>query len=402
MREIIITDQMAGQRLDKFLQRYLPDAGTGFLYKMLRKKNIVLNDGKAAGKELLKTGDSVKIYFAEETIQKFMGTAEAAGGECTAEAAGDGRIAGAAVDGRTAGAGGRHRGRAPAGVRHVVLPEAWIVYEDADLIAVNKPAGLLSQQSRPGDISLVEYLRGYFRDIDPHFYKVGPANRLDRNTSGLVLAAKHVAAAQHLTEWIRKREIRKFYLALASGIIREPVLLDGYLERDKRDNKSCITDISAADRLSAGRKASAAGGTGTGGRIDPDGKPEQGKERRMVKTQIVPLAHMEHEIPATLLLVELITGRTHQIRAHLAAIGHPLVGDRKYGKAEVNRLAEQQFGLKRPYLHAWKVIFPEDTGMFPQLQNQVMTADLPADLAGICRIPQGGGLPEELLKKTAY
>ena len=364
MREIIIKEQMAGQRLDKFLQRYLPAAGTGFLYKMLRKKNIVLNDGKAAGKELLKTGDSVKIYFAEETLQKFMG------GD-TAEAAGDRRTAG---NGHTAETGGGFnadewnggcKGCGPDAVQGVELPKAWIVYEDADLIAVNKPAGLLSQQSRSGDISLVEYLRGYFKDIDPHFYKVGPANRLDRNTSGLVLAAKHVAAAQHLTEWIRKREIRKYYLALASGIIREPMLLDGYLERDRTDNKSCITGVSAAGISSAGQCAGPGTGIKTGGSFAgavPDGKPKTEKDRRPVKTQIMPLVHMENDMQATLLLVELITGRTHQIRAHLAAIGHPLVGDRKYGTAEVNRRAERHFGLKRPYLHAWKVIFPADTG----------------------------------------
>lgn len=371
---------MAGQRLDKFLQRYLPAAGTGFLYKMLRKKNIVLNDGKASGKELLRAGDTVKIYFAEETIQKFMG-------EHTADEAGEDR-----------------KDRVPDSGQNVVLPKAWIVYEDEDLIAVNKPAGVLSQQSRPGDVSLVEYLRGYLKEIDPHYYKVGPANRLDRNTSGLVLAAKHVAAAQHLTEWIRRREIRKYYLALASGIIREPVLLDGYLERDKRDYKSRITDISAAAVSAEGQCVTGGSGTrigGSGNSTASNGRQEKGKDRQMVKTRITPLAYMEHDMPATLLLVELITGRTHQIRAHLAAIGHPLVGDRKYGTAEVNRRAGQKYGLQRPYLHAWKVVFPENTGLFPQLQNRVMTADLPADLAGICRAPEDGGLPEELLERNS-
>ena len=336
MRELIISEQEAGQRLDKFLQRYLPEAGTGFLYKMLRKKNIVLNDARATGKELLAPSDIVKIYFAEDTLRKFMG--ETAGKQSDPL---------------------------------VIMPEEWIAYEDEDLIAVNKPAGLLSQQSRPEDLSLVAYLRAYLKDVDPHLYKVGPANRLDRNTSGLVLAAKHVAAAQALSEWIRTRAVRKYYLALVSGIIPEPVLLDGWLKRDRKTNKSLII----TETNDAGKEQL----------MNPD--RQKPADLQPVKTRIIPLIHMNEGISATLLLVELITGRTHQIRAHLASIGHPLVGDRKYGLEEMNRFFRKQYGLKRPYLHAWKVCFPENTAPFHQLSKKMITAQLPDDLKKICKEP---------------
>ena len=342
MKEIVINERTAGQRLDKFLQRYLPAAGTGFLYKMLRKKNIVLNDSKATGKEVLRSSDVVKIYFSEETLRKFMG--------------------------------GAAKQKTSSSVPDAVLPETWIVYEDDDLIAVNKPAGILSQPSCSGELSLVEYLRGYLKDIDPHYYKVGPANRLDRNTSGLVLAAKHLAAAQHLTEWIRTRMIRKYYLALVSGIVREPVLLDGYLQRDRQANKSNITPGSAA-KVPSGKKT----------------VPKNGLQP--VKTKIIPLLQTQDDMPVTLLLVELITGRTHQIRAHLASIGHPIVGDRKYGTAELNRSAEQRYGLTRPYLHAWKVVFPDDACVTGNLRGRVITAPVPEDIRNICSVP-GDILPK--------
>ena len=154
MREIRIGEAEAGQRMDKFLFRCLPGAGKSFLYKMMRKKNIVLNGKKATGSELLKAGDALKIFFSEETLEKF-----------SAE---------------------------PAETKHV-LDRRLIVYEDEQMIAVNKPAGMLSQKAVPSDVSLNEYLTGYLcREKDTLAaagrFRPGVCNRLDRNTSGLVLA----------------------------------------------------------------------------------------------------------------------------------------------------------------------------------------------------------------------
>ena len=110
MREIRIRNEESGQRLDKFLRRYLPGAGSGFLYKMLRKKNIVLDDKKATGKELLKEGDSIRIYFSDDTIRAFQSQAS------------------------------------PADETHIPpLPDSQVVYEDDSLLIVNKPAGILTQ-----------------------------------------------------------------------------------------------------------------------------------------------------------------------------------------------------------------------------------------------------------------
>ena len=127
MRKIIIEKNEAGQRMDKYLKKYFKEAGSGFLYKMLRKKNILLNDKKAEGKEMLKEGDTITLYLAEDTIEKFRGvTCTDSGNEQT----------------------------------YPIFPLD-ILYEDSDFMIINKPAGILSQKSSDQDISMVEYLIGY-------------------------------------------------------------------------------------------------------------------------------------------------------------------------------------------------------------------------------------------------
>lgn len=323
MEEIRIGPEIAGQRLDKFLQRYLPGAGTGFLYRMLRKKNIVLNDHKATGRELLAAYDIVKLYFSEDTLRKLSKRSDSDQAETSRP--------------------------------YPRLPEEWILYEDADIIAINKPAGILSQKSRPDDISVNEYLLGYLTDIDPRFYRAGTANRLDRNTSGIVAAGKTLAGAQMLSELIRTRAVCKYYLALVKGIISEPLTLNGYLVRDKKTNQSVV--------LTTDNPPSGAG---------------------KVETRLEPVSYPDIGMPVTLLRVELVTGKTHQIRAHLASAGHPLAGDAKYGDPAANRFLRKRYHLKRQYLHAWKLVFPEDVPGFPALGGLEITAPLPPELRSLC------------------
>ena len=163
MKELTIGKNEKGQRLDKFLQKYLKEASKGFLYKMLRKKNITLNGKKAQGNEMLEEGDLVKLFLSDETVAKFQGKREA--------------------------------------VRYPVT-DLDIIYEDEDVVLINKKAGMLSQKAAPQDVSLVEYFLGYLQEKgewDPNqSFTPGICNRLDRNTSGMVVAGKSLQGLQKM------------------------------------------------------------------------------------------------------------------------------------------------------------------------------------------------------------
>ena len=180
MRDLTIGKNEAGQRMDKYLKKYFPEAGSGFLYKMLRKKNILLNEKKADGKEMLKQGDRIRLYLAEETIEKFRG------GQMKP-----------AVSGRK--------------TSDIKLD---VIYEDDHVAIVNKPAGMLSQKAKPSDLSLVEYFQQYLLETgaiseqELETFHPAPCNRLDRNTSGLVLCGKSLAGLQALSEALKLRTLK--------------------------------------------------------------------------------------------------------------------------------------------------------------------------------------------------
>ena len=320
MKEIRITSREAGQRLDKYLVRYLPGAGKSFLYKMMRKKNIVLNGRRAGGNELLQEGDALRLFFSEETLKKFM-SRETSGKELPA------------------------------------LDSSRILYEDSQILAVNKPAGMLSQKAEAGDLSLVEYITGYLlksgslREEERFGFHPGIANRLDRNTSGIVMAGKTMKGAQALAELFRRRGMEKYYLCLVRGEIREKRHIRGYLRKDEKKNQAAVTS-----------------------------RPQE--NAAFIETAYEPLARAGG---CTLLRVELITGRSHQIRSHLASIGHPLAGDTKYGDPELNSRFRRQFGLKHQFLHAWQMRFPKLEGALEGLSGKVLQAPLPAELKKILR-----------------
>ncbi len=316
MKEFIIRQTEAGQRLDKFLCRCLPEAGQSFLYKMLRKKNIVLNDGKAQGRELLTEGDRVKLYFSDETFLKF---AKVSQPQCPP------------------------------------LEARMILYEDDQVILLNKPAGMLSQKASPSDRSLTEYLTAYLNQegIGSHegvrVFQPGLCNRLDRNTSGLVLAGKNLAAVRDLSRMLKDRSLGKYYLCLVKGSLREEGHLLAYLTKD-----------SAHKRVRVSARPSS--------------------ESSPIETSYQPLAY---DRDSTLLRVHLITGKTHQIRSHLAFLGHPLAGDPKYGDPAYNRRCQKELGLERQFLHAWQLVFPSGEGRTKSLENlsgRTFTAPLPMDL----------------------
>ena len=292
-KQIVHRDE--GQRLDKYLLKILPNASASFLYKMLRKKNITLNKKKASGSEKLSAGDVIQIYFSDETLEKFMGHSISAGNGLSAQ------------------------------YKQYAVE---VIYEDADYLFLNKPAGMLSQKAESDDYSINEWIIDYLLSTeqllreDLQSFRPSICNRLDRNTSGLVLAAKSIKGAQYLSEQLAKRSAEKYYLTIVEGVLQEPVLLKGYLQKDTKTNKVRVTKDTGS----------------------------------YIETAYTPLYHTDSY---TLLKVHLITGKSHQIRAHLASIGYPILGDRKYnGKKETEKLADQ-FGLQYQLLHAYQITFPQ-------------------------------------------
>lgn len=327
MQSVTIGKNQAGQRLDKFLRKYLPNAGTGFLYKMLRKKNITLNGKKAEGSELLRLDDTVCFFFSEETFRKF----SAVPAEFSAVS------------------GGKEL------QSRKILQKISVLYEDEDILIVNKPAGILTQKAAPEDISLNEWLQEYLltRNFSPEdftAFRPGVCNRLDRNTSGIVLCGKSLSGLQYLSRCIRERRIRKFYRTICAGTLTEPLTLEGRLSKDGRSNMVTL-DSSAV----------------------PASSPD--RTWHPVRTVCTPLNTAGGY---TLLEAELVTGKTHQIRAHLAGIGHPLIGDTKYGNPSVNCILREKYGLRYHLLHACRVSFPEtDSGAGCGLSGRSVSAPLP-------------------------
>lgn len=340
MQKFTVTKKEEGQRLDKYLKKLLPQAGNGFLYKMLRKKNITLNEKKAAGNEMLLEGDTVKIFFSEETFQKFSGkSAREKDGQCHDPESG--------------------RGEKYRKAFHS-LSDISVIYEDEDILVLNKPAGLLTQKAEKEDISLNEWMLGYLLDKGEleeekagHF-RPSVCNRLDRNTSGLVLCGKSIRGSQFLSEMLRNRSLHKYYTAFAQGEIPEEIRLEGYLRKEEEKNLSHILSEEEYRRLVLSR-------------------PEAEREYKRIETVIKPVFY-DPEKDFTKLEVLLVTGKSHQIRAHLAQTGHPLLGDYKYGWKPRNQREE---AWKHQMLHACRIEFPEITGDFAGLSGKCLSAPEP-------------------------
>lgn len=363
MQSVTIGNNQAGQRLDKFLRKQLPEAGTSFLYKMLRKKNITLNGKKAEGKEMLAVGDTVCFFFSDETYAKFTGLGAITHGNTGVSEIPKATTASVQNKDITA-----EYTRA-----YSKLKDIGVLYEDSDILILNKPAGILTQKAKPADISLNEWLIGYLLAAkvitaeELHTFRPSVCNRLDRNTSGIVLCGKSLAGSQALSRIIKERTIRKFYRTICIGRLNKAELLEGYLVKDAATNKvsvsKCATNttntISLKDKSSAPKKAI---------------QDVQNNNEAYIKTAYQPIAYTADY---TLLEVELITGKTHQIRAHLASTGHPIIGDYKYGNPGKNNALKQKFALEAQLLHAYRIEFPTDATLPGKISGMTVTAPYP-------------------------
>ncbi len=308
MQEIIVTANEAGQRFDKLIAKYLNEAPKSFIYKMLRKKNIVLNGKKATGNEKLEVGDRIKLFLADETIEKFS--------KMTVQK---------------------------------TKQKLDVIYEDHNILFINKPVGMLSQKADAKDESLVEHIityllnSGQLTEEELRKFKPSICNRLDRNTSGLVVAGKSLLGLQKMGELFKERSVKKYYRCLVAGEVKEKQYIKGYLFKDEAINKVMIS-------------------------------PKEIKNSLLIETEYEPLWTNGK---CTLLEVHLITGRTHQIRAHLASVNHWIIGDYKYGNRKLNDIYKQKYGLESQLLHAYRLELPELSEGFENISFKQFTAPLP-------------------------
>ncbi len=272
MKEIRINKNDAGQRLDKFLLKYMKNLPQSMLYKGLRKNCVKVNKKHIKdGGFMLSEGDVLNLYFKDEffpelqTKEPFM----------------------------------------------TIKPKIDIIYEDENIVLLNKKSGVNVHADDEGDTNtLIEHLKAYLYqkgEYNPEEeYSFTPAlcNRIDRNTSGIVIAAKNAEALRIMNEKIKLREMKKFYLLIATGTFEiKKARLTGYLFKDEKKKIVYVYDA-----------------------------PKKGAKKIITDYRV-----LSQKDGNSLVEAELITGRTHQIRAHFASIGHPLLGDGKYGSNKLNR-----------------------------------------------------------------
>lgn len=312
MKEFVINKKESNQRVDKYLLRLMPNATKSFLYKMMRKKNIVLNDHRIQGNELLKPDDVIKVWFSDETFNSMSASNKINNIDLYLYA-------------------------------YKSIKNIDIIYEDDDFIILDKPAGVLSQKASNDDISLNEWLIGYListnaiSSTDLSFFKPSISNRLDRNTSGMVLCGKSIYGLNILSKTIKDRTVTKIYHAYVFGKPSDNKRLSAYHTKNQATNEVKIISEEQYKLLSS----------------------EMQKAYTNIITSYKLISSSYNAITQkdiSLIEVELITGKTHQIRAHMAYEGYPLVGDSKYGDVSLNKALH----INSQLLHAYKLIFPND------------------------------------------
>lgn len=312
MKEIIISSLEENQRIDKFLLRYMNNASKGFIYKMFRKKNIELNGRKVIGNEILKKDDVIKMFLSGSTIDKFM---------------------------------------LPFVIKNN-NGEVSVIYEDENILICNKPVGVLSHsQVKEDEDTMIDRIISYLNKKGEivvnkeSTFKPAICNRLDRNTSGIILCGKNLPAVQHLNDIFKNNKVEKYYKTIVKGNIHKKGVIETYYTKDFKNNKASVFNK----------------------------KKDSGRYKR-VKTEYYPIkVNKEY----TLLEIKLITGKSHQIRVHLQSINHEVVGDTKYGDIPINNYLKSKIGLKHQLLHSDRVIFKDETGFLNYLNNKHFIAPLP-------------------------
>lgn len=307
MKELNITSKEENQRIDKYLQKYFNAAPKSLIYKLIRKKKIKLNGSRIEGSEILCCGDIIKIYLSEETMESFMELK---------------------VINKRAG-------------------KIDVIYEDDNILVCNKPVGMLSHPESSEDkdtlidrILFYLYEKNEFNINKESTFTPAICNRLDRNTSGIVICGKNLISVQSLNKMFLERKVDKYYTAMVKGEIKTKGILEGYHTKDSSQNKVCISK-------------------------------EEVENSSKVLTEYKPIKSNKG---FTLLEIKLITGKSHQIRAHLKSMDTPVVGDIKYGDRSVNEFVRRKIGVRSQLLHAERIILKEKEGHLSYMCNKEIIA----------------------------
>ncbi len=303
MTEITVTKNDAGQRADRFLSKAYPNLTLPLICKLMRKKRIKLNGAKTEPNVKLSEGDVFRFYLSDELLSK--------GGESEH----DFRAGSSDID---------------------------IVYEDENILLVDKPVGMVVHEDNDNSsdtlidrIKCYLWKKGEYLPEQEHSFAPALCNRIDRNTGGIVIAAKNAESLRVLNQKIRDRELIKLYLCVVQGRPeKSSATLTAYLHKLAEENRVVVSD----------RKT---------------------PENRTIKTKYRVLDSIGLQ---SLVEVDLLTGRTHQIRAHFAHIGHPLLGDGKYGSNKINK----QYGYNGQALYSYKLTFEftTDAGCLEYLNHR--------------------------------
>lgn len=311
MKQIVIKENDANQRIDKYLKKLLCNAPSNFIYKMFRKKDIKINGIRVNEKYILKENDILEMFLYDDKFKEFTKEKDI----------------------------------------YSLKKQFKVLYEDKNILIVDKPAGLLVHGDANENVNtLSNQVLSYLKDkgeLDTDresTFMPGPVHRLDRNTSGIVIFGKTLNALQDLNEMMKKRHhIEKTYLTICAGNLKGKQELIGYVK--KIDNE---------DRVQFVKKD------------DPNAL--------LMKTIVEPVKGNQK---FSLVKVQIITGRMHQIRIHLASIDHPVIGDRKYGDFHLNKALKQKYGLNHQLLHAYKICFKEPFGCLSYLKGKEIICDTP-------------------------
>lgn len=350
MKQFYVQPNEAGQRLDKLLAKILSKAPKSFIYKMLRKKNITLNGKKAEGSEKLAVRDEIKLFLSDETIEQFSEQVETT----------------------------------------IVEEDLPILYEDQHILVVNKPLGMLSQKAEKDDISMVEHIISYLITSNQITkeqlvsFKPAVCNRLDRNTGGILIAGKSLLGLQEMARLLKDRSLNKYYLCVVKGKVDGKKRMEGYLSKDEDKNQVKIYQKQAENTEYICTEYEPLAYSKNAGHIRIVEKSGTSASTRKIESNKDSANEMEDTLGTfTLLKVKLITGKSHQIRAHLSSIGHPLIGDYKYGSQRTNHYFKVKYGLTHQLLHSYQMVFPDITGELSYLSGKTFTAEVPKLFAQI-------------------
>ncbi len=317
MKELKVKSNDANQRIDKYLKKVLVNAPASFIYKMFRKKDVKVNGQRVGENYILKEGDLVTLFLYEDKFNEFSAVNEVI----------------------------------------KVKKQFDVLYEDRQVLIVNKPAGLLvhedvNETTNTLTNQVLYYLseKGELDLSRESSFMPGPVHRLDRNTSGIVIFGKTLKALQILNEMIKQRHcVEKEYVTITTGRLEKAQELVGYVK--KVDNEARVIFVK---------------------KDDPNAL--------MMKTIVNPVLANDSY---SLVKVKLVTGRMHQIRIHLASIGNPIIGDRKYGDFGANRQIKAKLGLNNQLLHAYKVKFVKTWGELDYLLDKEIIAPIPQEFLAI-------------------